>query len=68
MPLRDRALLEKYEFTVSILRKGDENENSVKVLIDDKLPYNKVFHPKLLYALIEAIKRTEKEVEDRKNE
>ncbi len=63
----DRVLLEKYEFAVSIFRKGDSTENSVKVLIDNKLPYNKVFHPKLLQALIDAIKRIEGEVNDKEN-
>jgi len=62
----DRVLLEKYEFAVSISRKGDEHENSVKVLIDKKLPYNKVFHPRLLQALIDAIKRIEAEVAENK--
>jgi len=61
----DRVLLEKYEFAVSIFRKGDKDENSVKVLIDEKLPYNKVFHPRLLQALIDAIKRVEAEVEEK---
>ena len=61
----DRLLLEKYEFAVSISRKGDEYENSVKVLIDNKLKYYKVFHPRLLQALIDAIKRIEKEVAEK---
>ena len=58
----DRVLLEKYEFAVSIFRKGDSTENSVKVVINDKLPFNKVFHPKSIQALIDAIKRIEGEV------
>jgi len=62
----DRVLLEKYEFAVSISRKGDESEASVKVEIDEKLPYNKVFHPRLLQALIDAIKRIEAEVAENK--
>ena len=58
----DRALLEKYEFAVSISRKGDENEASVKVEFEGKLPFNRVFHPRLIQALIDAIKKIEGEV------
>ncbi len=58
----DRALLEKYEFAVSIFRKGNSTESSIKVEINNKLPYSKVFHPKLLQALIDAIKRIEDEI------
>ncbi len=59
---KDRILLEQYEFAVSIFRKGNSTENSVKVVINDKLPFNKVFHPRLIQALIDAIKRIETEV------
>lgn len=58
----DRRLLEKYEYEVSISRKGDETNASVKVEFTGKLPFNKVFHPRLIQALIDAIKRVEKEV------
>jgi len=62
---KDRQLLEKYEFEVSILRKGGDGEASLKVIIDRNLPYHKVFHPKLIQALIDAIKRTEDEVAEK---
>ena len=58
----DRKLLERYEFAVSISRKGDDTESAVKVVINEKLRFNRVFHPRLIQALIDAIKRIEKEV------
>ena len=61
----DRKLLEKYEYEVSISRKGDETNASVKVEFTGKLPFNRVFHPKLIQALIDAIKRIEKEVAEK---
>ena len=61
----DRKLLENYEFEVSISRKGDETNASVKVEFDGKLPFNRVFHPRLIQALIDAIKKIEKEVAEK---
>lgn len=58
----DRKLLENYEFEVSISRKGDETNASVKVEFEGKLPFNRVFHPRLIQALIDAIKKIEGEV------
>lgn len=58
----DRKLLENYEYEVSISRKGDETNASVKVEFGGKLPFNRVFHPRLIQALIDAIKQIEKEV------
>ena len=61
----DRKLLENYEYEVSISRKGDETNASVKVEFGGKLPFNRVFHPKLIQALIDAIKKIEKEVAEK---